>query len=120
MYSRDIVGKKREKLSFFSVVTEISTHGDTLKLRRSTFWKQFLDAKDHEDNESSTQIAIGDDNKGHIVNFPKFSTEKNDIFSTKKFIKKLSIFFRSSFRWRIVADDPLHLIKLFDVGYLDP
>ena len=92
------MGKKREKLSFFSVVTEISTHGDTLKLRRSTFWKQFLDAKDHEDNESSTQIAIGDDNKGHIVNFPKFSTEKNDIFSMKKFIEKYEMFFTNSFR----------------------
>ena len=114
------MGKKRQKISFFSVVTEISTHGDTLKLRRSTFWKQFLDAKDNQDDESITQIAIGVDNKGHIVNFPKFSTEKNDIFSTKKFIKKFLIFFRTSFRWRIEAGDPLHLIKLFDVGYLNP
>ena len=92
------MGKKREKLSFFSVVTEISTHGDTLKLRRSTFWKQFLDAKDHEDNESSTQIAIGDDNKGHIVDFSKFLTKINGIFYTKKTIKNFFDVFSNTFK----------------------
>ena len=74
------MAKKREKLSIFSVVTNILTHGDTLKHRASTLWKHFLDAQDHRDYKYILQIAIGDVNKGHIVDFRKFSTEKNDIF----------------------------------------
>ena len=82
------MAKKREIMSIFSVVTNISTHGDTLKHRASTLLKHFLDAEDHKNCEYILQIAIADVNKGHIVDFPKFSTEKNDIFSTKKFIEK--------------------------------
>ena len=86
------MAKKREIMSIFSVVTNISTHGDTLKHRASTLWKHFLDAKDHKDCEYILQIAIADVNKGHIVDFPKFSTEKNDIFSMKKIIEKFEMF----------------------------
>ena len=101
------MAKKREKLSIFSVVTNILTHSDTLKHRASTLSKRFLDALDQRDHKCILQIAIGDVNKGHIVNFPKFSTEKNDIFSMKKIIKKYEMFCTISFRWQIEADDPL-------------
>ena len=110
------MAKKREKLSIFSVVTNILTHGDTLKHRASTLWKHFLDAQDQRDFKYILQNAIGDVNKGHIVNFPKFSTEKNDIFSMKKFIEKYEMFFTISFRWQIEAGDPLRPKKLFDLG----
>ena len=91
------MAKKREKWSFFSVVTNNLTHGDTLKHQASTVWKRFLDAQDQRDYKYILRIAIGDVNKGHIVNFPKFSTEKNDIFWMKKFIEKYEMFFTNSF-----------------------
>ena len=108
--------KKREKVSIFSVVTNISTHGDILKHRASTLVKHFLDAWDHKDYKCILEIAIEDVNKGHIVDFPKFSTGKNNIFLTKKYIEKFWMFLRNSFRLQIEASDPLRSKKLFDLG----
>ena len=116
MYPRGVMVEKLSKVSFFSVITKISTYGDALKLRASTFLRHLLDVKDHEDYKYTFQIAIWDVNKGHIVDFPKFSTVKNDIFSTKKIIKKFSMFLRNSLRWQIEACDPLHLKILFDLS----
>ena len=79
-------------MSFFSVVTKISTDGNTLKLRWSTFRKHFLYNSDYKNNEYITQIAIGFDNKGHIVDFLNFLCEKNDILFTKKYKKFLDDF----------------------------
>ena len=104
-------GQKTWKKVIFSVVTEIWTHGYTLELRRSTFWKQFSDAKDHKDEKSITRIAVGVDNKGHIVNFPKFSTQKIGIFYTEKSLKNFLMFFRILFKWQTKAGDPMHLVR---------
>ena len=86
MYSRDVMGKKLEKMSLFSVVTKISTHGDTLKNRASTFWTHFSYWKIHADYKYKTQIAKIDDNKGVLVNFLEKSTLKNEFFQRKKLI----------------------------------
>ena len=84
MYSRDVMGEKRQKMSFFWVVTKISTRGDTLKLGRSTFLKHHFNGKYHKNYEFITQIAMGRDNKGHIVDFPNFSFEKTTFFSQRE------------------------------------
>ena len=105
------MGEKREKLSFFSVVTNISNHGDTLKHRASTLCEHFLNAQDFKDHKCILEIAIGVVNKGHIVDFPKFSTKKNDIFFTKKTIKNFWMIFLMFRRLFMKADDPLHLIR---------
>ena len=94
MYTRDVMSEKRQKVSFFSVVTKISTYGDTLKHRAWTFLNDFPDAKDHEDYDYKTQIAKNDVNKGHIFDFRKISDKKIEIFLTKKFIKIFSMIFR--------------------------
>ena len=94
MYSRDVMGEKREKMSFFSVVTEMSTHGDTLKHRAWTFVNNFSDTKVHVDSDYIAQIVKHDVNKGHIVDYRKISYKKIDIFFTKKFMKNFLMFFR--------------------------
>ena len=88
------MGEKRQKMSFFWVVTKISTHGDTLKHRAWTFLNHFLDAEDHEDYDYDIQIAQNDVNKGHIFDFRKISDKKIEIFLTKKSIKIFSMIFR--------------------------
>ena len=86
MYPRDFMGKKLEKLSIFSVVTEISTNGDILKDRASTFWTHFSDRKIHVDYEYIIEIARIDDNRRVLVDFLEKSTLKNEIFDRKKLI----------------------------------
>ena len=80
MYSRDVMGKKREKVSIFSVVTKISTNGGTLKNRVWNNLNYFLDVKDHENFDSGTQMTKNDVNKGHIVDFHKISSQKSLVF----------------------------------------
>ena len=94
MYTRDVMGEKRKKVSFFSVVTEISTYGDTLKHRVWTFLSHYLDSKHHVDLDYKTQIAKNDVNKGHISDFQKISNKKIEIFLTKKFVKIFSMILR--------------------------
>ena len=80
MYSRDVIGKKPEKLSIFSVVIKISTNGGTLKIRVWNNLNYFLDVKDHDNFDYETQMAKNDVNKGHIVNFRKISSKKSLVF----------------------------------------
>ena len=49
-----------------------------------TFWKRPLYAEIHADYEYITQMAVADDNKGHIVDFLKFFMKIFDIFWRKK------------------------------------
>ena len=77
------MAKKPEIMSVFSVVTNISTHSDTLKHRTSTLLKHFLNAEDYKDCKYILQIAIADVNKGHIIDFRKFSTKKTTFFLQK-------------------------------------
>ena len=86
MYSRDVMGEKLEKMSLFSVVTKISTHGDTLKNQASTFWIHFSYLKIYADYKYKSQIAKIDDNKGVLVNFQEKSTLKNEFSERKKLI----------------------------------
>ena len=71
MYSRDVIIKKCQKISNFSVVTKISTNGGTLKNRVWNNLNHFSDVKDHEAFDYGTQMTKNDVNKGHIVDFRK-------------------------------------------------
>ena len=91
MYSGDVIGKKPEKVSVFSVVIKISTNGGTLKNRVWNNLSYFLDVEDHENFDSGTQMTKNDVNKGHIVDFRKILSKKSLVFSTKKFIEIFSM-----------------------------
>ena len=79
---------KNLKNVIFSVVTKISTYGDTLKHQDWSILNHFSDTKHHVNSDYETQIDKNDDNKGHIVDFRKIMYKKIDIFFHKKNHKK--------------------------------
>ena len=84
MHSHEVMGKKHEKRSLFSVVTKISTHGGTLKKQVWNNLSYFSDVKGHEDFDYELQMAKNDVNKGHIVDFREILSKKSPVFYTKK------------------------------------
>ena len=74
----------------------------------------FSDTKVHVDSDYIAQIVKHDVNKGHIVDYRKISYKKIDIFFTKKFIKKFSMFSRIFFLEKMKAEDPLLLLIYFN------
>ena len=65
------MSEKREIISIFSVVTEISTYGGTLKLRDWNNLNHFPDVNDHVDSDYETQMAKNDDNKSGSDSVPE-------------------------------------------------
>ena len=76
----------------------LSFPGGSHEAARS-FLRPSSDAEKHRDYEYMIQIAVRDDNKGHIDDFREKTYEKNRIFFGKKIVKNTS---RISFKFSLV------------------